>query len=92
MPRFAGAVLFLLVALPIPAQAEWLARCQGGSTAGCFGEACGATPEEARKGCLLVCPGGDTHSVGTSSCSVTRPTQTPSAKASPTTRPSTSAQ
>lgn len=69
-----------------PAEAEWFARCEGGQNAACYGEACGGTKEEARAFCLEQCPGGDTHSVGISSCKVQRKTQTPPAKATPTTK------
>lgn len=81
MPRFAAFLLLVSLVLPGAARAEWMARCTGGAVAACYGEACGATREEARSRCLEVCPGGDTHSVGTSSCSVPRPTQTPKTKA-----------
>jgi hypothetical protein len=67
------------------AQAEWFARCQGGSQPACFGEACGSTPDEARNRCLEKCPGSDTHSVGISSCTVQKPTQTPRVRSAPTT-------
>jgi hypothetical protein len=76
------ALLLVLAATAVPAKAEWTARCQGGTVPACYGEACGGSPEEARRRCLEVCPGGDTHSVGTSSCTVPKPTQTPPAKAS----------
>lgn len=87
MTRFVGLLLLASALLPGPARAEWLARCQGGTVPACFGEACGSTREEARARCLETCPGGETHSVGTSSCTVPRPTQTPKAKAPPSTTP-----
>lgn len=87
MPRIVALLLLATLALPDPARAEWMARCQGGTAAACYGEACGTTREEARARCLEVCPGGETHSVGTSSCTVPRPTQTPKTKAPASTTP-----
>lgn len=76
-----------VVAAALPARAEWMARCQGGTVPACYGETCGTTREEARSRCLEVCPGSETHSVGISSCTVPKPTQTPPAKASSATTP-----
>jgi hypothetical protein len=58
------------------AHAQWFARGTGGHISW-HGEACGATPDDARARCLQQCPGSDTHSVGTSSCTVPK-TQTQS--------------
>ncbi|MFO1150668.1 MAG: hypothetical protein U1E62_20010 [Alsobacter sp.] len=80
-----AALLAGLLLLQGSAQAEWFARCQGGNQAACFGEACGSTPDEARNRCLEICPGSDTHSVGISSCTVQKPTQTPRVRSTPPT-------
>ena len=88
----AAVALAMSLGLASPARAEWLAVCDGGKVASCHAEACGGTREEARALCLEQCPEGDSHSVGTSSCTVQRKTQTPPARSTPATKSSTPAQ
>jgi hypothetical protein len=71
-----GLTVIALLAGQCAAHAQWFARCTGVNNS-CHGEACGATPDDARARCLQQCPGSDTHSVGTSSCTVPK-TQTQS--------------
>jgi hypothetical protein len=68
-----GFVVAALLTSQGAAKADWFARCTGLNNS-CHGEACGATPDEARARCLEICPDSDTHSVGTSSCVAPRTT------------------